>query len=53
LAPRTEAFYMLRASALGGPILWACLAYHFAAEALLLLDVSTYNNNTYSWPGEL
>jgi hypothetical protein len=28
-------------SALGGPVPWACVAYHFAAEPLLLLDVST------------
>ena len=33
-------FYMLRASALGGTVLWACVAYHFAAEPLLLLEVS-------------
>ena len=31
----------LRTSALGGLVLWACMAYHFAAEPLLLLDVST------------
>ena len=35
----TDSFYMLRASALGG--LWACVAYRFVAEPLLLLDVST------------
>jgi hypothetical protein len=28
-------------SALGGPVLWACVTYHFVAELLLLLDVST------------
>jgi hypothetical protein len=31
----------LRATALGGPVLWTCVVYHFAAELLLLLDVST------------
>ena len=35
-------FYELRSSALSGPNLWACVAYHFAAESLLLLDVSTW-----------
>jgi hypothetical protein len=29
------------ASVLGGPILWACVAYHFAADPSLLLDIST------------
>jgi hypothetical protein len=33
-------FYSLCASTLGGPVLWACVAYHFTAEPLLLLDVS-------------
>ena len=31
----------LRASALSGVVLLACLAYYFVAELLLLLDVST------------
>jgi hypothetical protein len=31
---------------LGGPFLSACVAYHFAAKPLLLLDLST--NSTYS-----
>ena len=35
-------FYTLRASALGGPILPACVAYHFAVELLFLLDVTSY-----------
>jgi hypothetical protein len=37
----TNYFYTLRASALGGHVLWACVAYHFVTEPLLLLDVST------------
>ena len=48
LQPRTDNFYMLRASALGGPVLWACVV-----EPLLLLDVPLHNNSTYSWPGQL
>uniref|UniRef100_A0A0E9V3Z9 Uncharacterized protein n=1 Tax=Anguilla anguilla TaxID=7936 RepID=A0A0E9V3Z9_ANGAN len=32
---------MLCASALGSHIVWACVAYRFVAELLLLLDVST------------
>jgi hypothetical protein len=28
-------------SELGGPVLWACVAYHFMAELLLLLAIST------------
>ena len=31
----------LRALTLGGPSLWACVTYHFAAELLLPIDVST------------
>jgi hypothetical protein len=31
----------LHASALSGPVLLVCVAYHLAAELLLLLDVST------------
>jgi hypothetical protein len=34
-------FCALHASALCCSILWACVAYHFTAEPLLLLDVST------------
>ena len=37
----TEDRRFLRASAHGGPVLWACVAYHFVDEPLLLLDVST------------
>ena len=36
---RQTIFSMLCASALGSPIMWACVAYHFVAE-LLLLDIS-------------
>ena len=32
---------------LGGPVLWACVAYHFMAEPLLLLDVSTTQYSSY------
>jgi hypothetical protein len=38
---RNDFFYTLLASVLGSPILWACVAYHFVDELLLLLDVST------------
>ena len=41
LSVATEDIPFLRASALSGPILWACVAYQFVAESLLLLDVST------------
>jgi hypothetical protein len=39
LQPRTDFF--LCASALSDPVLLARVAYHYAAEPLLLLDVST------------
>jgi hypothetical protein len=41
LQPEDTLFHALCASALAIPILRACVAYHFAAEPLLLLDVST------------
>ena len=41
LQPRTDNFCALRVSALGCPVLRACVAYHFAAEQLLILDVSS------------
>jgi hypothetical protein len=37
----TDDFYALRPSALANPVLTACVAYRFAAELLLLLDVPT------------
>ena len=40
LQPRTKDFYTLHASALGSPVLWACMAYHSATEPFLLYDVS-------------
>ena len=47
----TEDRRFLRASALGGPVLWACVAYHFAAKPLLLLDVSTSQNQPLQLTG--
>ena len=41
LQPRTDYFYALHASEFGGPVLCACVDYHFTAEPLLLLDIST------------
>lgn len=41
LHTHTEGRLFLRASALSGLILLACLTYYFVAELLLLLDVST------------
>jgi hypothetical protein len=37
----TEERPFLRTAALGGPVLWACVAYQFTSEPLLLLDIST------------
>jgi hypothetical protein len=36
-----DILFFLHTSALGSPVLWACVAYHFVAELLLLLDVFT------------
>ena len=38
----TEDRLFLSATALGGPVLWTCVAYHFSAELLLLLEVVMY-----------
>ena len=37
----TEDRWFWCTTAPGSPVLWACVAYHFAAEPLLLLDIST------------
>jgi hypothetical protein len=34
--------WSLHTTRFSGPVLWACVAYHFTAEPLLLLDVSTF-----------
>ena len=41
LSVATEDRLFVHATCFSGPVLWACTTYHFAAEPLLLLDVST------------
>ena len=41
LQPTTDDFSSLCASALGSPVMCACVAHHFVAELVLLLDIST------------
>lgn len=36
--PNSDA-YVLQASVLGGPVLWACVACSFVDELLLFLDI--------------
>jgi hypothetical protein len=51
-ATEDRSFYALRASALGCPVLWACVvAYHFTLVAPRCFHF--YNNSTYSWPVQL
>jgi hypothetical protein len=50
----TEDRRVLHASALSGPVLWTCVAYHFTAEPLLSLSTFLlHNSSTHSWPGQV